>query len=512
MCIAAHASKDTWVLEKAEISTRQQLAKSVRSWENRLRTVISDMSAPEEDDYLFAMEILAMDGNIRACESIIKELRELRPNRPLSIKIQDQRMLALMRWFKIRLHRTRVPAHEITRNIRLFLGVLREVREGPSEYRALTMSYAIRTALYAWRMANLEAKPVLEDLIDDLLRRGYGVDLVNLTVDASLGLPAVNFEVVNSVLDYLGRKGELFKMVAVFELLTNDKTIFGAENAAEENVAEDEEGQGETLAEATARENLNRGSLGIFGNGTSTFSDYFSPSSSASSSSAEPIPQETRFFSSFLPSIPSPLSLSSALQPSPAERESMLCPKFNTTTFRIMAAHSATNLDLAMHVVNLGLREALTVRSEWLAAYLGSSEAERKTIVSPAISVQPALFWGAITASKRNSGKGLHRLLEMIKEGLEFVDQELTVVKRLRNAEKEKEEKAEGSQKAGKKENETRGGPTIYNMRAFHFRAYLRDLEDSKRALRTLRDDMPIARQSGRAVESAEEAERGEAE
>jgi hypothetical protein len=338
----------------------------VEQWEIRLRTIIADMASsssssseivPDTKDYIFVMEHLAQVGDLRSCEAVASELSDVGK---LDVRVYELRTIVLAKWFDTPLRHGKRQS-----DVETFTHVLRQLLSdldaGHIPYRRLTLDLLLAATVQALHVSDERLSIPLKDLFEEILVKGYGVDLRYFSVYPTDETASMSHKSIHAVVDYMGIKGDAFGMVAAFEAFASP--LYSADDSLLRPGIEagSDPTKGEAIANAPTAEHL-----------TLPF-----PSISA------PIPQHRRSFTDYLTTIPNPPALYEKLctkfldHDMPADDADSSLVTVSTPayseTFLIMLRHACRigEVGLALHILDSALRTSQQVRADWLSELIG---------------------------------------------------------------------------------------------------------------------------------------------
>ncbi|CAD6566609.1 MAG: hypothetical protein TREMPRED_002818 [Tremellales sp. Tagirdzhanova-0007] len=207
-------------------------AAHAEKWGLRMATIICDMrlvEGPEKDEwmaYKYAMSSLAKLGDVEQVEQMVREL-DLRPGLGKPQVILYHRLVALSQRLRNQAGSPRQkgrwtlePDEECKE---VLWALLRSYRDGHTKLDAQNARLLI-VSMDLLRLQSIDERTarMLDRMLEEIFEKFYKLDMRNLTIGASP--PAFfNSDAVNALLGYLGRKGDLWRMVSAFESFTNPK-------------------------------------------------------------------------------------------------------------------------------------------------------------------------------------------------------------------------------------------------------------------------------------------------
>ena len=221
-------------------------------WGNRMAQIIKDMCGTEPSDDLtpsqwhsleYAVARLASVGDIRQVERISREMKRHRlMNRDTIQRVFGHRLTALSRRLRdvaaIPLRRGGIKkAYADDECLNVLWTLLRE-HQGEAVELSPLMVVHILTCVDSIQKQKLphDAARALDGNLETILVNLFGVNLVNLSVSAQAPMRLTTVP-LNALLGYLGRQGDLWRMVSAFEILTTRRDIqLPAVEAVIENV------------------------------------------------------------------------------------------------------------------------------------------------------------------------------------------------------------------------------------------------------------------------------------
>jgi hypothetical protein len=403
--LAAVVPFDRGIASVAEGSDGPKISEYRRAksqgWEQRLKTVISDLAnvtslgsgsraSPQLVDYRFVVGRLGRLGLWRTCELIAQEAQAR--GWELDKGFMDHRVMAMVRCMEIRKASTEKATKRkgVKPVMQALWSVLDEMeRRGisPTDLARARIVRAVELLREGLRDDTTDAKEKADQLLEELLVKSYGLDLKYFTfgdgIKAEESKYGIGDVALKALIKYLGDRGEVYRMVAAFEVLTERRARDEAITAREEVEVEEEY---PTLSQMEANEREGRKQLGWFGRkaggecahdasadsvaqgvSNNVTSEGITSETSASASSEISSP---RIWSDFLSPLPSPQALSTALSSDYSRYR-----EFEPGLFQalIQAACKADDLPLALHIVETALRNTAKVRTAWLAALISSA-------------------------------------------------------------------------------------------------------------------------------------------
>lgn len=426
---------------KAQDPVRAFAAQSAR-YERRLQVVVADMirsswvdphaiggtdgttktdtvpvPAPSQDDYRYAMSILAHLGGTEACEAIWRELTNtLEPNAPDRATLLSYRLRALKVWMTERLdakdwtwrrpqmaqqapllRSLRWRADRETRNpvqyaIAVLWDILREIGDGLPSASASTSSSSsfgskkaygelvvvLRRILDFLPESEASSRATLQKILQQALERGYGIDFRFLRQDpaAELSSPVLP-PILDAVMYLMGSRGDVWRMTAMYESLTD--YAGAAEGSSVSNnaarTAEEEDEIVETLSSALQAEAVSRESLDWLGRSRAAGQDVVQTTIDTQNATTSAIRSAgdsgVRRYEDFIQSIAPPVIATTLLKAdtvatSDDDAPGIVAVQVDTISNMLRAARRSGNVELAVHLLRTVLRDASTSRNAWL--------------------------------------------------------------------------------------------------------------------------------------------------
>jgi hypothetical protein len=398
---------------------------------------------PTYPDYKYAISTIAHLGGTEACEAIYREIKDvnMKAGQTAGRSLLPYRLEALKVWMTGRVKysswtRNRPgalappnppksssryrPDQEIKDPASYAISVLWSILGELSQARSISASTPLYKELVVTLHQFLRLLPETEVTVADTARKilkqalekGYGIDFKFLRQDPAF-TAAITPDIVESVIYLMGSQGDIWRMVAMYESLTGaefDPEVAGVVDGAAFGEGED---VGETLSAALQAEAASRSSLDWLGRQRAQSSaavpivdiscklSFSSCSRKADSiapvTQAEyaPIPSAPRLFDHFLPSATSLSDVSQlAMTPTTDSHEAAAStvplPTLSTlvttsqVTTMMHAIKRADNVDLAVHVLRIALRDAAQVQTMWLDRALRSTVQPASPVLSAA--------------------------------------------------------------------------------------------------------------------------------
>lgn len=232
------ASRDSSILLSSQVHRKNKRfvkLETAKRWGRRIATIITDMQSAGATDidecgaFDIAMERSAACGDIRQVEEIAREVERV-PGYRNGKRVLIHRLTALSQRLRDQASTPRrkgqwalEPDEEGTE---VLWALLRKYREGSSQIHSLD-PFSVRlivvcTNLLRARSVDSETASQLDGILEQMFREVYMLNINDFSIRADA--PAYfHFDALNALLGYLGRKGELWRMVSAFETLTNPK-------------------------------------------------------------------------------------------------------------------------------------------------------------------------------------------------------------------------------------------------------------------------------------------------
>lgn len=461
---------------KAKDTVRAFAAQSAK-FERRLQVVIADMirstwvdesgakgmlTGPSYTDYQYAMSVVAGFGGTEACEAIYQEIKSMdqsvvdrsaclgyrlqalkvwmtertefsnftltrpgvpRPQEPQTTQSQPKRqqpppVVHSPRWRADR--EDRDPASFAITVLRDVLKDIGDKRFGITDHRVyaelvVTLRQILRFLPESDTSSSSSSSVhvTLRKILQQALEKGFGIDFRFLRQDPTFADVHIPSSVLDSVMYLMGSKGEVWRMLAMFESLTGEAPAGSSTSAKTGAGMMDDEDVGETLSSALAAEAASRSNLDWLGrvresadlneSGPSRAVERDLPRKSHSSltterahivahmitqAATEPSLYAKRSFDDYLPSAssfssPVDSTIANALSLGQSSSTGLeddvessristrLSPiRTGTITAMLDLVRKQGDIDLAVHLLRTTLREAASTRQAWLARVL----------------------------------------------------------------------------------------------------------------------------------------------
>ncbi len=386
---------------RAETARVRGIRKRVaKRYEHRLRTVINDMRnrvpaaessssaaaaatvagvCPNRADYYFAMWCMGTARNMRSTEAIWTEAQSVISERlgPMFTRLRLRAAYFSLE-DSIDFGAPLSAKRKLEPITTVLWDALAEFRNDPIARRRHTVSLLIKAlglAKTAFAPFKKHVKSY-DDAMAYLMRAAYGIDMRYFTVpppDGKSTLP-VTADVLKALLDHLGEKGEVWRMISAFEML-------GERSARYEEFAEafeeDEDDFGPTLSQMEAEEKESRRGMRFFSAAKATDaspapisqSDPLPDSATAIAPSENEADRSCPIYTPFLPRAP---TLRDVLARGGNTPSSPAIQSINTNTYMSLldGVAAAGDKDLTSHYLRAALRHAEETSSVWLAQAL----------------------------------------------------------------------------------------------------------------------------------------------
>ncbi|WWC88821.1 uncharacterized protein L201_003734 [Kwoniella dendrophila CBS 6074] len=436
-------------------------------WEKRLRTIAFDIMSTSESDkidpkiFINGLSKLALVGDKQGCESIIREIL-VRYEDKLNFRqlrtMYGYGLRSCSKWLKIHSYRLEMSGGSNNKKNNTYESEILEVSEIVKRLIKSMQSKDVKpNSTTAENLLNIsrlicsltttpETLKSFDELTEVILLNGYSIDLNNLVFKANS--PEREKEILElkpsiklSVIDYFGRKGKLYQMIASFENLFPgdlDRLPSTSLNEIQQNQSEEEEDI-PTLSRLIAAEQKERAERGWFGQRRS-IEDHEkteAPSLLAESSQTE----QPRGYSDYLPPIPAPydilspstLSSSSSLhtfilsnidsaQPSSTTNQhgvdgegavvsSILAMLSRTWLSKIkVSSNDTTYKDVSIHILRTALRAAHIEQARFIYALKEGSLTKKEIIRGPELRIEGNWFkavWRTVRWTRNQSRRGI---------------------------------------------------------------------------------------------------------
>ncbi|ODN74325.1 hypothetical protein L202_06742 [Cryptococcus amylolentus CBS 6039] len=459
---------------------RRRMEKAAISLEQRVRVLASDIlirrqspdAAPDPRLYKFLtynLSKLAFVGEKSGCRAILQEVK-LRASSPSPLPPKYWNMAynlslqSINKWLAI--HRYRLSAQgEIQEAIGNLKTLIEEMKERGVESDEATGLILLNSARYIVEARKDETiVDGFETLSALILESGFGIRKSPLGwVGLRQNLPV---QVKLAIIEHVGRSGEIWDLVGVYEALYPSREREVVRKAEEARVLVDVEEEEEvpTLSQMVAKEKEERSHRDWLGRPL----DEPSPSPSSSPSSSHiPI---SRPFDAYLPPIPTPSSIVpsttnlsiSSLSPiaQPIQSDIPYSYIFKTMLHYPWVHREAPGArDVALLMLRVALREAHVQQALWLSSLSKSNSdtpSSSSFLAPPALRVdfrwfQAAWKVGRDTVDGKNDRIGFWRALNgMIDEAESRLKEELEIMRTVveRAAEKENRSESEGERES----------------------------------------------------------------
>ncbi|ODN75625.1 hypothetical protein L198_08155 [Cryptococcus wingfieldii CBS 7118] len=451
---------------------RRRMEKVAISLEQRVRVLASDIlirrqspgAAPDPRLYKFLtsnLSKLAFIGEKSGCRAILQELklRALSPS-PLPPKYWNMAynlaLQSINKWLAIHCYRLSAQG-EIQEAIGNLKTLIEEMKERGVESDEATGLILLNSARYIVEARKDETiVDGFETLSALVLEGGFGIRKTPLGwVGLRQNLPV---QVKLAIIEHVGRSGEIWDLVGVYEALYPSREREVVRKAEEARVLVDveEEEEGPTLSQMVAKEKEEQSHRDWLGR---PLEEPFPSPSSSPSSSQIPI---RRPFDAYLPPIPTPSSIVptstnlsiSSLSPiaQPIQSDIPYSYIFKTMLHYPWVHREAPGArDVALLMLRVALREAHVQQALWLSS-LSESDTPSSFSAPPALRAdfrwfQAAWKVGRDTVNGKNDRIGFWGVLNgMIDEAESRLKEELEIMRTVveRAAEKENGSESEG--------------------------------------------------------------------
>ncbi|WWD04721.1 hypothetical protein V865_002792 [Kwoniella europaea PYCC6329] len=311
-------------------------------WERRLRTITNDMmfSSREIDPQVLINGIgkLAMLGDKNGCESIIREIRfrfdDKLTYRQLRI-MYGYGLRSISKWLKIHSHRFtpttttggttvgggnkgELELVETAESCKRLIKSMQDRNVCPNSTTAENLLNVSRL-ICSTNLKNDKLRRSFEELSESILVNGYNLDIINnlsfpSTVNEERRIRELKPSVKLAVVDYFGRKGELYKMLAAYDnLFPGDvdrlpEDVWSSSRGVDQSMKiEEEEDDIPTLSRMLEDEKRQRAERGWFGQ--RSVEEHGDEAGVTSISSDIVLPEQSRTFHDYLPPIPTPFDV-----------------------------------------------------------------------------------------------------------------------------------------------------------------------------------------------------------
>ncbi|WVW84509.1 hypothetical protein I302_106543 [Kwoniella bestiolae CBS 10118] len=427
-------------------------------WERRLRTITNDIMSSNSNQKEVDPQVLingvgklAMLGDKNGCESIIREIRfrfdDKLTYRQLRI-MYGYGLRSISKWLKIHSHRftttfTSAGGNSTTKGelelietseiARRLIKAMQERKVSPNSTTAENL-LNISRLICSTNVRNDDLRRSFEELSETILVNGYNLDINNLSFpskesDLRKLKPAVKLAVV----DYFGRKGELYKMLAAYDNLFPGDVERLPESVlisrVGEDGVEDEEEDIPTLSRMLEDERRQRAERGWFGQRSVEEHGQEGPVPAFSESTLSQ-PTQTRSFNDYLPPIPTPydillpssaisIKLQSLIATSPPQRpidgegavvSSILSMLSRAWKSKIKVSPDDTIYkDVSIHILRLAVRAANIEQASFLHA-LKEGKADGSVGFGPNLRIEGNSFkacWRTVRWTRSSSRRGM---------------------------------------------------------------------------------------------------------
>ncbi|TYJ51982.1 hypothetical protein B9479_007427 [Cryptococcus floricola] len=456
---------------KALRAYRRKMEKTAISLEQRVRVLASDIlirrqspaATPDPRLYQFLtsnLSKLAFIGERNGCRAILQEVK-LRALSPSALppkfwnKAYNLSLQSINKWLAIHCYRLSAQG-EIQEAIGNLKTLIEEMKERGVESDEATGLILLNSARYIVEARKDETiVDGFETLSALVLEGGFGIRKTPLGwVGLRQNLPV---QVKLAIIEHVGRSGEIWDLVGVYEALYPSREREVVRKAEEARVLVDveEEEQVPTLSQMVAKEKEEQSHRDWLGRPL----DQPSPSPSSPSSSHIPI---RRPFDAYLPPIPTPSSIVpsttnlsiSSLSPiaQPIQSDIPYSYIFKTMLHYPWVHREAPGArDVALLMLRVALREAHVQQALWLSS-LSKSDTPSSFSAPPALRVDSRWFqaaWkvGRNTVNGKNDRIGGWGVLNgMIDEAESRLKEELEI---MRTVVERAEEKENGGESEG---------------------------------------------------------------
>ena len=207
-------------------------------WGSRLAAILADLrmahgvKATHLEAYKHALEMLALVGDVRQVENIYREMARIsEPDDFRGEKFTTFRLMALSRRLRDQELAPKMKGHwrrteNDTEGIEVLWSVLREFRDtkrSPDTYQALKLVECI--SLIRGPSVDESTSRLLDNMLEELFAKVFGVNMKDFSIEEADRHAFVDGSVLNALLDYIGRKGDMWRMISVFETLTNPELV-----------------------------------------------------------------------------------------------------------------------------------------------------------------------------------------------------------------------------------------------------------------------------------------------
>nr|XP_031857151.1 uncharacterized protein CI109_007448 [Kwoniella shandongensis]KAA5524223.1 hypothetical protein CI109_007448 [Kwoniella shandongensis] len=492
-------------------------------WERRLRTVAADMMAAQPDRidprvFVKPLSKLAMLGEKTGCEEIIREIRyrydgssKVHVSPKLLRQMYNSGLQSVSRWLNVNAHRWRSAQGDIAEAIEVTRRLVAAMQESNIPPSPLTADSLLNTARFiSATSTDRTTRDAFDRLTEMILTEGYGVKQDELKSSGSHPEISSKNPVRMAVVDLLGRKGDLFGMVAASDAIFADaeSKIASLSTLPENEVTFDVEEEIPTLSSMLAAEQAQRAETGWFGRKASADREV---QASTVAESEDPLLlslQDRRRFADFLSPIPSPnevLLIQSAVSDDITTRLRTKLQELQSpahwsalTTSENAAVHamlsrtwlakdkvgpSDTSYKLvSLHILRVALRAAHAEQSRWISELMSNDITPRATKL-PSLSVDPNWFravWRTIRHTRSGSARGAGyapAILEELEEAVRRITQEQDLIA----------EALERMEVQSKVES-NKSGPTVTPTEAFDVTGHLERLVNTRESLDEVRE------------------------
>ena len=309
---------------KAKDPVRAFAAQSAK-FERRLQVVIADMvrstwvdetgskstmTGPRYADYYYTMSVLAGLGGTEACEAIFQEIKSMNQTVVDRSACLGYRLQALKVWMTERVEHSnytlsrpgvsqpsqsqqqesqqqqqqqqkapmanslrwradredRDPSSFAITVLRDVLSDVSKLSTGPTDYRLYSeLVTTLRQILRFLPEKEASVHETLRKILRQALEKGFGIDFKFLRQDPSFAGVPIHSSVLDSIMYLMGSRGEVWRMLAMFESLTGEAPAGSSTSANPSVGVMEEEDAGETLSSALAAEAASRSRMDWLG-------------------------------------------------------------------------------------------------------------------------------------------------------------------------------------------------------------------------------------------------------